>query len=436
MSPDLFISGRDLAVPAGATVGRQITKDGQRSFELSSLVLGTEIRDFALSMICMPVNPPEVILDGGVFQLELIDANRYKVTIDGISTVIPFDSTCHYLYVSRGGNALTVIIGEKRYSFDISSEEILELISFVGTGTCLVDKLMFSKSSALMKKDYYDQLTPAVNLASLDEESYIDWVFSYDKVNPRIFTYKDAELIDDKYIVPLTMLEGEANTVRNLSRYPIDISYDAGANWTVIQDVEKVSNLVPSVVVRSSNRDFEFVVDSYESDTVQLPGVQVNFQGSVYPYHRDERTYYTNAEYDFSKATVHITPIEGHLIRSIWIYGRLSQDILNELQPENIYRDGKLVSIADVTEHENRLYLLVVNSNVEVVLNPTKSKYLAINALGVSNITTETHRIEAAFNVFAGNTVISFAEEVENMYPGVIVGADASYRIIDVQWTI
>ena len=440
LEPDVFITGLASNTSSGPyepfSVNRQITKDGKRSYELNSVSLGTDVQDFAVSMLCMPSLAGESIVSNNVFTLDLIDFNRYFFKAGDQESVIPFDSTCHYLAVSRVGDSLTILINSKRYTFTVSTDMIDDFMMFTGPGSCLIDKLIFSKSAKLMRREYYDMLTPARDINVLDDESYLDWIFTYDTINPRIYTYRDAELIDEAYIVPVVMLEGQANTIRNLSKFPIEVTYDAGQNWVTVTDLEKISRLAPSVIVRSQNRDFEFVLDSYEADTIALPGVKVEFDGSVYPYHRDEKTFYTNAEYDFSSASVYIRPDGGSTINSIWIYGRVSQEVLAGLPLVRIYRDGKLITVSDVQYDANRLYLLVFNSDTEIVLNPSKNKKLSINALGVSNITNEVDRVEKAFNLFAGNTVVSFAEEAGNLIPGNISEEGESYRIIDVQWTI
>ena len=82
------------------------------------------------------------------------------------------------------------------------------------------------------------------------------------------------------------------------------------------------------------------------------------------------------------------------------------------------------------------LDLIVVDSTGEIVLNPSKNKSLSINALGVSEITNEVDQVQQAFNLFAKNIVVSYAEETGNIQPGSITEDEESFRIIDVQWTI
>ena len=417
-------------------VNRQIARDGKRSYELNGVKLASDVQDFAISMLCMPALEGESLFNNNVFTLELVDFNRYKFQSATEESVISFDNTCHYLSVTRAGDVITILVDEKRYTFNTSRDVITDFTMFSGPGSCLIDKLIFSKQSKVLRKEYYDQLIPSKDINALDEDSYLEWVFAQDTINPRIYTYRDSELINGYYITPVVMLEGQANTIRNLSKFPIEVTYDSGQNWVQLEDLEKISRLTPSVIVRSASRDFEFVLDSYDSESINLPGVTVEFEGSIYPYHRDERTFYTNAEYDFSSASVYIRPIEDHRVTSIWIYGRLSQEVLGGLPLERIYRDGKLITASDVEYSANRLYLLVLNSDIEVVLNPDKNKKLAINALGTSTITDELDRVEKAYNLFAGNTLVSFAEETGAISPGVITEEGDSYRIIDVQWTI
>ena len=454
LNPDIFISGRDTLdgkkfgvyksnyLPTyntsggGEKTGRQITKDGVKSIELRNLNLGSDIDDFALSCICMPTEAPKHILTSNLFNLSLSDFNRYKIETDEVVEFLPFDSTCHYLYVRRSGTSLTIIIDSHRYTFELPDDTISTLTGFQGHGAVLIDKFMFSRNSEVMQKEYYDQLNPATELTSIDIDSYMEWVFSYDTINPRVFTYTDAEMIDGSYIVPVTGLEGESNTIRNLSRGPIEVSYDAGQNWVSVITVEKIAPLISSVVVRSDDKDFEFVLDAYDGSSINLPGVAVEIDGPVYPYHRDEPTYYTNAKYDFNNASVHIAPIDDYQIKSIWLYGRLSRSILDDINVINIYRDGKAIPPSDIEDESNRLYLIVVDSTGEIVLNPSKNKSLSINALGVSEITNEVDQVQQAFNLFAKNIVVSYAEETGNIQPGSITEDEESFRIIDVQWTI
>jgi len=437
LEPDVYITGlSSTGISPAPTVNRQIARDGRQSYELNTVSLATDVQDFAVSMLCMPVVSGEQLFSNNVFTLELIDFNRYKFNSATEESVVPFDSTCHYLSVTRAGDVITLLIDNKRYTFNASRDVIDDFVMFSGAGSCLIDKLMFSTKSDVLQKVYYDQLIPSKDINALDEESYLEWVFAHDIINPRIYTYNDSELIDGYYITPVVMLEGQANTIRNLSKFPIEVTYDAGQNWVEVHDLEKIARLVPSVIVRTPNRDFEFIVDSYDTESISLPGVTVEIEGSVYPYHRDERTFYTNAEYDFSAASVYIRPVEDNTITSVWLYGRLSQEVLAELPVERIYRDGKLIAASDISYGANRLYLIVFNSDEEVILNPNKNKKLAINALGMSNITTQLDRVQKAFNLFAGNTVVSFAEEIGSMRPGVINEEGDAYRIIDVQWTI
>lgn len=384
----------------------------------------------------MPVTNPKRMLTSNLFELTLVDENRYKIVIDGRQELIPFDTTCHYLSVQRTGTELTITIESKRHSFIISDEIIDSLVAFSDKGSILIDKFIFSRKSQVLKKEYYDELMPSIDLISLDDSSFLEWVFAYDTINPRIFTSENAELIEDHYIVPLTMLEGRANTIRNLSKFSIEITYDRGANWVVVDDLEKISPLVPSVLVRSAERDFEFVLDSYEAEGVSIPGATVQIEGAVYPYHRDERTFYTNSDYDFSSATVYITPIDDYHINSIWIYGRVSREIINELGVTEVYCDGKPAELDKINPHVNRLYLLVVDTESEIVLNPQKDKILSINALGTSLIINESYKVEQAFNTFAGNTFISYAETAGELIPGSLDVDNKPFRIIDVQWTI
>lgn len=417
-------------------VNRQIAKDGKRSYELNGVKLASDVQDFAISMLCMPVREGESLFNNNVFTFDLIDFNRYKFTSANEQVVIPFDNTCHYLSLSRAGDVMTILIDSKRYTFDVPTDMITDFTMFSGSGSCLIDKLIFSRAGSVLRKEFYDELIPSKDINALDDESYLEWVFAHDTINPRIYTDRDSELINGSYIIPVVMLEGQANTIRNLSKFPIEVTYDSGQNWVEVTDLEKISRLVPSVIVRSPRRDFEFVLDSYDSESINLPGVTVEFEGSIYPYHRDERTFYTNAEYDFHSASVYIRPIDDNTITSIWLYGRLTPEVLAGIPVQKLYRDGQVITTSDVTYDANRLYLIVLNSDTEVVLNPDKNKKISINAIGVSNITDELDKVEKVFNLFAGNTLVSFAEEAGQLSPGNITEEGDSYRIIDVQWTI
>lgn len=416
---------------------RQISKNGVKSYELDNLKISGPINDFTLTMICMPTLEQEIILDAGIFKLDLVDLYRYKITAGQIERVIPFDQTCHYLSISRTGSILAISISGRRIEVDISVETIQNIEMFSGPGSCLIDKLVFSKTNEVPPSSHYDALTPSGDLTSIGEDSFIEWIFADEIESGRIFSGRDSNVINGKYIITLVDPGTSGASLRNLSEGDIEVSYDRGATWLDLGGLEKIPTTAEVAFVRSDRTNFEFVVDNYKTEAIKLPGVDSRISGTVYPYHRDERTYYTNATYDFSNATLKLTPIEEDMPKSIWIYGKLSSGFLDSIDFTFLYRDGKAVTGADiVVDKANHLYLIGI-PNEELILNPQADSFVGINAIGVSEFDqTNLSEIQKTFDVFAGNAVVAYAEEVPSIIGGKIGTTNNSFRVIDVQWTM
>lgn len=440
LEPDLFISGLlplpNLELSSPALTGRQITKNGVKSYELSDLKISGPINDFTLSMMCMPRLEEEIVIDNNLFKLELLDLYRYRITAGNSEQLIPFDHTCHHISISRKGRSLSISISDRRIEIVVAEDPIEEMVMFSGPGAILVDKLVFSTTNEVPPSTHYDALMPRGDLTRISEESFIEWIFADEIEHGRVFSGENAHVIDGKYIMPLVNPGISGASLRNLSQSLIEISYDRGQTWLDIGGLEKIPASMDSALIRSDRMNFEFVLDNYETESIRLPGVSAKITGTVHPYHRDERTYYTNATYDFSNASVTLTPIENEMPKSIWIYGKLSPALVDSISTTFIYKDGILLDEDVIFDTTNHLYLIGI-PNQELVLNPEFDSFIGINAIGVSEIDgSDPGMVKKVFDLFAGNTVVGYAEEVPSLTGGRIGSTDQSFRVIDVQWTI
>ena len=416
---------------------RQITKNGIRSFEISNILVDSNVEDFTISMICMPLREKEILIESNLFTIELYDFYRYIVRVGSEETVIPIDETCHYMSISRTGSKLSLSISDRRIEVSIPEGTIDALSMFLGVGSILVDKLVYSRSHNVPPEDHYAKLTPSGDFGGIEENSYIEWIFVDDIEKGRRYSGNDSEVIDGHYIIPLTGPHIAGAALRNLSEAMIEISYDGGREWFEVSDIEKIPATMESALVRSESMNFEIVLDDFETETLRLPGVAAKVNGTVYPYHRDERTYYTNATYDFSNASISITPSENEeMPNSIWLYGKISSDFIDNASITFLYCDGVLIDKSMISDRTNHLYLMGVAGD-ELILNPDFDTYFGVNAIGISKLDgSNPGQIKKTFDLFARNSIVSFAEEVPSVTMGTLYGQESSFRVIDVQWTI
>lgn len=440
LKPDIFITGLEsppeliFAESGSADTARQIVKNGEQSYELNNINLGSGLQDFSLSMICMPLSDNETVIQTSIFNLKLIDAHRYLITTpDGKEEIINFDSSCHYLNVSRKGSQISVVVNKRLIEITAMSDPIDNFLMFTGTGSVLVDKLFLSTNGSSPASEHYLSLIgPSAPLNFGDQT--VEWVNNYEIQKPIIYTKKEAEFIDGKYIVSIADMPPGGTTLRNMSKSPLKITYNSGKDWLPFKVFEKVPRSIESIIVASETADFEIVVDTFAVTEIRLPGALFKISGDAYPYHRDDQTYYTNNSNDFSNASITLDATDNLSFESVWLYGKVSQSLIDEIAPNFIYKDGKRVTAVNSVDEANHLYLLGVSST-DIIINSGKDNFFCLNAVGLSRLTdTDSGLISRAYNLFANNTAISFAEEVPTLEDGNLNGK--AYSIIDVQWTI
>lgn len=386
----------------------------------------------------MALREGETILDGEFFSLELYDLYRYTVTVGEEETVIPFDTTCHYLSVTRKGNKLTVSVSERKVEIEIPDGQIERLMMFSGPGAVLVDKLVYSRDHNVPPAAHYDKLTPSGDFNAIDENSYISWIFSDDTERGQVYSGQNSEMIQGYYITPLVGPHVPGSALRNLSEGSIEITYNGGEDWFRVSDLEKIPLAMESALIRSKSMNFEFTLKDFETENIRLPGVSARISGTVYPYHRGEYTFYTNATYDFSNASITITPLEdSEMPKSIWLYGKISPAFIDNIPITFLYRDGLFVDKDVISDTTNHLYLIGFEEDEEIVLNKDYDTFFGVNAIGTSNLDgSSPGQVKKVFDLFARNSVVSYAEEIPVLTEGKLSGINESFRVIDVQWTI
>ena len=274
------------------------------------------------------------------------------------------------------------------------------------------------------------QLMPKNDISYIPHTTFTDWVFKYDASEPVLFNEFNCEYVDGYYTVGLPLFKDAANVLRNRSVSNLEISFDRAETWEALIDYRYLPASVTDVLIRTKDKDFELILDSFDKKSLNLAAAHVDIIGNVYPYHRDEPTYYTNAEYNFSEASLEITPIDEP-IKTLEIFGKLSYDSLLDIGATSVVKNGipwkPQEGFLDNVPH---LYTLSVDWSEKKVLNASLDNFMCINAMGLSINEQTAKESREVFDLFSRNKLVSCISKIASVKPG----PKDRVRIIDVQW--
>lgn len=371
--------------------------------------------------------------------------------VDGqlTETKMIYTEQVSYFLFSRSAGTVSLTINENQISVDGDAFNLQNIQFGGGTGRALVDKIAMSFNGSLPRAYEYARLFRSNRLDTVPRPtgessfSYLADLFTADgdHLTADRFDFSDGYYysgVRNQYDTGLFSIEKRAT-------FPIEYSVDRGLTWLTLPPKLYLTEVYPDVLFRhitDTDEAYYVSVKNTYAGSIALASFDVVFGGKFHLPTYIGQGYYDIEQAYFGKGSIAIASNSTGLIGTIELLGEINDTTLPLVTTPTAtgmttYVNGSPRALSTLQPYQVYHIVIVFDApQASAVINLNQNIDMSLAGIGASDVQYTQADAFYLFNVFAGNTFLSGAVDVERVIDGVHPNSpDAKPGIVyDLQW--